>query len=165
MIKVSVRGIDQLKKFFSELTPAARKAAVKGASEYLVGNDSHGLRHYVSYKHVTRKSAYGRTFESDKQRRYVMAKIRSGEITPGRANRTNTLKRGWAYKLQGGGFGARVYNPVPYAHFVMGDEGQARQPAKVGWRKVMEVVSTNLNGMMKAANEAVNRWLKGRGMM
>lgn len=165
MIKVSVRGIDQLKKFFAELTPAARKAAVKGATEYLIGNDSRGLRHYVNYKYVTRKSAYGQTFSSDKQRRYVMAKIREGEITPGKPNRKGTLKAGWNWKPQGGGYGARIYNPVPYAHFVMGDSGQARQPAKVGWRKVMAVVSTNLNGMMKAANEAVNRWLKGRGMM
>lgn len=165
MIKVSVRGIDQLKKFFAELTPAARKEAVKGASVYLVGNDQHGLKHYPSYKYVTRKKAYGQTFSSDKQRRYVMAMIREGKITPGSPSRDGTLKAGWAYKAQGGGYGMSVYNSVPYAHFVMGDAGQARQPGMVGWRKLMAVVESNLNGMMKAANEAVNRWLKGRGMM
>lgn len=165
MIKVSVRGVDQLKKFFSELTPAARKAAVKGASEYLIGNDQRGLKHYPSYKYVTRKSAYGQTFSSDKQRRYVMAMIREGKTTPGQSNRNGTLKAGWAWKKQGAGYGASVYNNVPYATFVMGDAGQARQPAKVGWRKLMAVVESNLNGMIRAASTEVNKWLKGRGMM
>lgn len=160
MIKASVRGVEQLKAFFAKIPSNTRKIAVEEVTKYLIGDNNHGLKHYVKYKYVSRKSAYGRTFESDKQRRYVMAKIRSGEITPGRDNRSGALQRGWQYKRQGGGYGATIYNAVPYAKWVMGDGTQARQPNKVGWRMMAEVISTNIKGAMQAANQAVGRWLK-----
>lgn len=160
MISFSVRGIEQLKKFFKNIPPVARKAAVKAATKYLIGGPAHGLKHYVAYRYVSRKTAYGQTFQSDKQRRYVMAKIRSGEIRPGQPNRTGDLADGWTSSPQGGGFGTKVYNQVPYAKYVMGDGTQARQPNKVGWRMVAEVIKTNIDGMMRAANQAVERELK-----
>ena len=161
MIKFSVRGVEKLQAFFKKLPAEARKIAAPAVATYLIGDDAHGLKHYVGYRYVSRKSAYGQTFSSDKQRRYVMAKIREGEITPGSPRRTNALKRGWAYKLQGGGYGASIYNPVPYAGYVMGDATQARQPAKVGWRTMMAVVNTNINGAIKAAERKIQEWING----
>lgn len=160
MISTSVRGIEQLKAFFKKIPVYTRKAAVEASTKYLIGGSAHGLKHYVNYKYVSRKSAYGQTFSSDKQRRYVMAKIRSGEIAPGTSHRTGALANGWNYKLQGGGYGAKIYNAVPYAKYVMGDGTQARQPNKVGWRMVAEIIKTNTAGMMRAANQAVERVLK-----
>ena len=93
MIKMSVRGVEKLQAFFKKLPPAARKIAAPEIAIHLIGDDNRGLKHYVGYKYVSRKSAYGQTFSSDKQRRYVMAKIRSGEITPGRSNRSDKLSR------------------------------------------------------------------------
>ena len=87
-----------------------------------------------------------------------MMKIHSSGYSPGKRN--NNLKNGWKVQKQGAGYGAKVYNPVSYAKYVMGDETQARQPDKVGWRRIKEIIDTNLSGMMKAANDAVNRWLK-----
>lgn len=160
MISTSVRGIEQLKAFFKKIPVYTRKAAVEAATKYLIGDQSHGLKHYVNYRYVSRKSAYGQTFQSDKQRRYVMKKIRSGEIDPGTPHRTGALENGWAYNTQGGGYGAKIYNTVPYAKYVMGDGTQARQPKKVGWRMVAEIIKTNIAGMMRAANQAVERELK-----
>jgi hypothetical protein len=161
MIKVSVRGVEQLQAFFKKIPVYTRKAAVLASAEYLMGDTNHGLKHYVSYKYVSRKAAYGKTFKSDKQRAYVMAKIRSGEIAPGSSHRSGALAAGWNYKLQGGGYGASVYNSVPYAGYVMGDGTQANQPRMVGWRMVADIVKTNIAGMMRAANQAVERALKG----
>ena len=160
MIKTSIRGIEQLKAYFAKLPSNVRKIAVDEVTEYLVGDQQHGLKHYVPYKYVSRKSAYGQTFKSDKQRRYVMAKIRSGEITPGKSNRSGALSAGWAYKKQGGGYGAKIYNSQEYAKFVMGDETQARQPKKVGWRVMAQVISTNIKGAMQKANNEIAKWLK-----
>lgn len=161
MIKFSVRGVEKLQAFFKKLPADARKIAAPAVATYLIGNDARGLKHYVGYKYVSRKSAYGQTFSSDKQRRYVMAKIREGEITPGSPRRTNALKRGWAYKLQGGGYGASIYNPVPYAGYVMGDGSQANQPRLVGWRTMMAVVNTNIKGAIKAAEREIQEWING----
>ena len=160
MISVSIRGINELKAFFKQVPVYARKAAVRAATKYLIGDTNHGLKHYVAYRYVSRKSAYGQTFQSDKQRAYVMAKIRSGEIRPGQPNRTGSLADGWQSATQGGGYGAKVYNAVPYAKYVMGDGTQARQPNKVGWRMVAEIIKTNIAGMMQAANRAVENELK-----
>lgn len=159
MIKLSVRGIDQLKNFFAKLPAAARKIAAPAVAKYLIGNDAHGLRHYVGQRYVSRAAAYGRTFSSDKQRAYVMAKIKSGEIVPGGYNRSGDLKNGWDYKLQGGGYGARIYNPVPYAGYVMGDGSQANQPRLVGWRTMMAVVNTNIKGAIKEAERKIQAWI------
>jgi hypothetical protein len=159
MIKTSVRGVEQLKAFFAKLPPAARKIAAFEIAIHLIGDDTRGLRHYVGYRYVSRKSAYGQTFSSDKQRRYVMAKIRSGEIAPGSPHRTNTLKRGWEFKRTGGGYGAQIYNAVPYAGYVMGDNLQARQPAKVGWRTMGAVISTNIKSAIKRAERVIQDWI------
>ena len=161
MIKFSVRGVEKLQAFFKKLPAEARKIAVPAVATYLIGNDAHGLRHYVGYKYVSRASAYGKTFSSDKQRRYVMARIREGSIAPGAPHRSGTLKRGWTYSLQGGGFGAKVYNPVPYAGYVMGDGSQANQPRLVGWRTMMAVVNTNIKGAIKAAERKIQEWING----
>ena len=159
MIKMSVRGVEKLQAFFKKLPPAARKIAAPEIAIHLIGDDNRGLKHYVGYKYVSRKSAYGQTFSSDKQRRYVMAKIRSGEITPGRSNRSDKLKSGWEYKLQGGGYGASIFNSVPYAKWVMGDSSQARQPAKVGWRTISAIISTNIKSAINRAERKIQDWI------
>jgi hypothetical protein len=152
--------VEQLKAFFARIPVQTRKIAVEAVAEYLIGDDTHGLKHYVGYKYVSRKRAYGQTFSSDKQRRYVMAMIREGKITPGRANRSGGLKAGWQYKKQGAGYGATIYNTKDYAKWVQGDETQARQPGMVGWRKMSVIISTNIKGAMKRANERIAAWLR-----
>jgi hypothetical protein len=160
MIKISVRGIEELHKYFASLQAELRKMVIPTVTEYLLGDENHGLRHYVPYKYVSRKLAYGQTFVSAKQRRYVMAAIRDGRITPGRSNRTGATAAGWSYKVQGGGYGASITNSTPGARYTMGDDTQARQPAKVGWRKAMAVISTNIDGAIRKANQVIEAWIK-----
>jgi hypothetical protein len=131
--------------------------AVAAAAVYLVGNESRGLTHEPAYKYVTRKSAYGQTFSSAKQRRYVMAMIRSGEITPGKEKRTHAIQRGW--RILYSGLGARIRNDAPGVGWVMGTQ-QARQPAKVGWRAFDKVASDNRDGMSRASSQAVQRAMR-----
>ena len=109
----------------------ARGRMTKAAAVYLIGNGTHGLTHYPAYKYIRRDRAYGKTFASDAQRRFVMAGIRSGKIDPGYPHRTGILQRGWY--VSGDGAKATVKNDAPHAEVVMG-LGQARLNNLVGWR-------------------------------
>jgi hypothetical protein len=162
MISTSIRGIEKLQAFFKSIPVELRKIAVEEGSKYLVGDETHGLKHIVSYKYVSRASAYGETFKSDKQRRYVMAKIKSGEITPGRENRTGSISAGWGYRKTGGGYSSVLYNKANGAEFVYGDDLQAKQLGMVGHRKMSEVIKTNMEGAMLAVRQAVSRWINAK---
>ena len=158
-VTVQVRGIEALQKFLSELPKGSKIAAIKAATEYLIGNDSHGLKHLVAYNYVSRTAAYGQPFVSDRQRAYVMAMIHEGKITPGTENRTGALVEGWKYTTSNSGYSARIYNDVKGDPYVQGDESQARQPAMVGHRKMSDVISTNIDGAMQAVKQAIQQWI------
>ncbi len=137
------------------------KVALKAFVEYVIGNASHGLKHPEPYKYVSREAAYGETFSSPKQRAYVMAKIRSGEITPGRSNRTGNSEEAWQYVMITD-YNYTIVNPEPGAYWTRDDQGQANQPAMVGWRKTMAVVMDNMAGGMRAANAAVKKYFASK---
>jgi hypothetical protein len=161
-VKFSVRNVEKIQNYLKRVPRGALRTALLAATEYILGNKQHGLRHYSPYKYATRKSAYGFSFFSDKQRRYVMAKIRSGEIDPGVPHRTGETQRGWEFSAIGEGYKINIINATTSSYYTMDDYGQARQPAKVGWRKVSAVVASNLKGALRAATAAVNRYLNAR---
>lgn len=154
-----VRGLAELQKFLKDVPVKARRAATEAAADYLIGDGRRGLRHYPAYKWIRRRRAYPEVkgWFSEKQRRFVMARIRSGRIDPGYPHRTGRLQRGWVKK--GSGYKIMIENQEPYAAVVMGDNTQARQPKLVGWRTVGEVVESNTDGMRQAAARAVQKTL------
>jgi len=160
MISIKVLGIEELRKFLADLPRGTMRDGISAATVYLIGDDNHGLKHLVNYKYVSRKAAYGKTFVSDRQRRFVMAAIRDGRIKPGRDNRTGATANGWKYITTSNGYQTRIYNQTQGAKFVQSDDFQARQPAKAGHRKVSDVISTNIRGAMQAAERAVDKWIK-----
>ncbi len=136
------------------------RSAIKAFSEYILGNEQHGLRHYVPEKRVTRTQAYGRPFETDKQRRWFFANLRNGSLKIP-YQRTEKLRQGW--KLQGSEYQKNITNKVPYAPYVMGIAGQSRMSRKIGWKSWLEVVYSNMTGAMRSATLAVSRWIKTKG--
>lgn len=159
-IEVSARSIQKVKDWLASIQRGVKGRALEEFTRYIVGNNQHGLKHYPPYKYVTRKKAYGQTFVSDKQRRYVMAKIKSGEITPGTPQRTGKQADSWGYTVAG--TRARVYNTATGSKYTMGNRTQARQPELVGWRKVKDVITSNFSGAIRSAQLAVNRFLKSK---
>jgi len=157
-ISIKVRNLEKLQDYFNSLPRNLRGIATKAMAEWFVGNGSRGLKQYPPYKYVTRRSAYGQPFVSDKQRRYVMAKIREGSIDPGYPHRTGNYQRSWEVKNEA--TRSRIVNNVPYARYVGGDADQARLNAKVGWRKVSDIISTNIAGAIRHANSKISEWLK-----
>ena len=98
------------------------------------------------YKHITRAQAYpnapaGPGWFSHKQRRYVMAKIRSGEISiPYR--RTGRMADAWKFTATDNSF--VLSNPTAAAFYTMGEQ-QSRHEALVGWKKALKILQGALS--------------------
>jgi len=166
-MEISPRQLEQLRIFLASVPRGMKGRALTTFVEYVIGNDNHGLRHYPPYKFVSRAKAYKKVsndgapagYFSWEQFRFVMAGIKNGTIRPGVSNRTGATASGWAYR---GDPTTRqtIFNTVPASRYTMGNRTQARQPDRVGWRRAIEVVQSNMKGGMRAAQQAVNRWLK-----
>lgn len=158
MIQVTVRGMQEVEAFLKSVPLGATKSAQTAISEYIVGNDQHGLKHYPPYRKVTREEAYGVTFFSDRQRRWFFWALKNDKIDIP-YQQTWKMKDAWKvtfpFKNQ-----AWITNNVPYALHVMDDVRQSRMAAKKGWRKVSAVISSNMIGAMRSGNLAVQKWIK-----
>lgn len=163
-VKTLLKSTEELKRWFDKLTPKLKRVAGEAAADYLIGDGRRGLRHYPPYKLVRRRVAYPEVkgWFSERQRRYVMARIREGTIDPGYPHRTGRYQRGWQ-KRQEGRSAFVVFNSLWYAKYVGGDEEQARQPRKVGWRKAGEIAQSNFDGMVRAAESAVEKVIRESG--
>jgi hypothetical protein len=148
-----VKGVSSVTGKLSKLKEVeARNVALRAWAMFILPL----LKAYPAYKYVSRKRAYGQTFFSDRQRRYVMAAIRSGEISIGN-NRTGYLEKSWTVARPYGGQ-VSIRNSAPYAGYVVGD-GQARQPGMVGWKKANDIIRANMSKAIAVAKNALISWL------
>lgn len=154
-LKFIPRNIQAVQDFIRTVPYGGVKVALRAFTEYIVGDESHGLRHADPYKYVTRKSAYGVTFFTEKQRRRFWAN--GGPDMIGN-NRTGQSTQAWQLKETNGGYGYTVSNNTAGAYFTRGDDSQARQPAKVGWRTISKVTADNYLGAIRHAIAEVKRY-------
>lgn len=163
MISTNLRyNPPDLMQKINDLPRNMRGPAVEEASKYLIGDGTHGLKHYVAYRYISRRQAYGSTFKSDAQRRKVMGMIRRGEILPGYPRRTGRLQRGWS--IVGSGVSSRIVNSENYAGYVVGDPGQSRHEEMAGWRRVGLIIASNNDGMLRAVDLRIAREIRERGL-
>lgn len=157
MLKSSpIRGAEKLQAYLKKLPRGTIKTALDAISDYILGNDSHGLRHYEPYKYVTRKAAYGQTFQSDKQRRWFYANGGPDMIGD---NRTGETAGAWTVVETNNGYGRTFSNPKPSAVWLYSDDGQANQLRMVGHRTLTSKIMSNLNGALRSAGAAITRYL------
>lgn len=159
-VSVDIRNLDEVINYLKTVPRGTVKVALPAIAEYIVGNGQHGLKRYPSYKYVSRKRAYGKTFTSDKQRRYVMMQIRKGRIDPGVPHRTGNTQRAYRVVTTNGGYGVRISNSTRGAVYTRHDTLQARLNLLGGWRKQADVVASNLKGALRHANAKVREYLK-----
>lgn len=152
-------GVPELMRVLSDMPTAIQDAVIPDMAEYLRDR----MRQYSPYQYVSYKSAYG-GWKSDKQRRYVMAAIRRGDITPGVPRRTQTLANGW--QVIGNDRNAILANEVPYSPYVQGESSgqQARLPALAGWQGIDKVIPQEDNNLLKRAIRATNRAIRKLGL-
>lgn len=158
MIKITATGFNEVKDWLTTIERGLKGKATEWFAEYLVGDQSHGLKHYSPYQYVPYRKAYGGFF-SDKQRRYVMAMIQQGKIDPGYPHRTGEFQRAWEYKVSGSGR-YTITNATPYGGYLVDDNKQARLPGMAGWRKVSEIIKDNWHGAIRHATAKVKQWIK-----
>ena len=153
------RNLEKVQKYLAALPRGVVRVALAALSEYLVGNEQHGLRHSEPYKYVSRKSAYGVSFFTPKQRRWFFWALNTGQIDPGSGKRTGATSEAWKAVPLAGGYQFKITNNTAGGYYTRDDAGQARQPAKVGWRKVSKVLADNYAGGIRAAVAAVKKYL------
>jgi hypothetical protein len=163
-VRFKVRGVERVQKYLASLPRGTMRVALDAIAQWLIGDSQSGLAHPEPYKYVSRKSAYGVSFFTEKQRRWFFWALSEGIINPGQNNRTGESEGAWTYtpKETNAGYKYVITNPTPGAYYTRDDKGQARQPAKVGWRKVSAVVKSNMTGALKAARAAVKAYLQSK---
>lgn len=161
-ISFKIRNLDKVKKYLDSLPRGVTFVALEAISKWLVGDSQSGLRHPEPYKFVTRKSAYGFSFFTDRQRRWFFWALGAGKISPGQNNRTGKSTEAWTYTPQekGKNYSFRLVNDTPGGYWTRSDKYQARQLGKVGWWKIAKVVAKNLPSAIKAARAAVKGYLQ-----
>jgi hypothetical protein len=159
-INFKITGVDEIKAFVKALPRGVKIVAMRAITTHILGDKQHGLRHEPSYKYVSRKSAYGFTFFTEKQRRWFWAN--GGPDMIGN-NRTHNIADGWTMKESNSDWSrVSIANEVDGVGWVMGTQ-QARQPAKVGWRDYMKIIESNMAGAMRAGRAAVQDYINSRG--
>lgn len=153
-LKITSHGIPELLEWLKSLPNEIRTLATRAVAEYIVGDETHGLKHYPPYKHVPYSQIGG--FVSAKQRRYVMARIRDGSITPGVSASNGYLRDAWKYTAQGSMY--QISNDVTYAKYLVGGQ-QSRRAIAQNWRTMWQTAKDNLQGAFRHAQAAINAWL------
>jgi len=156
IISFKVRGIEELDRFLKALPRGTMKAAIAAMSEYMLGDSTHGLRHYPPRRTHGKSNPY--RWQSEKQRRAFFATKGFGGGIPSR--RTGDLSRGWQASVDP--YRKTLFNRVPWAKYVMGDRQQKGHTTD-GWRKLGKVIADNMRGGMLRARQAVKRWLDSKG--
>lgn len=157
-VDVQVSGIESvLEKLLQIESPATQRAVMQDVGHYIQGK----LKRYPPYQYVSRKSAYGVTFFTDKQRRWFFAALRSGELQIPYP-RTRTLRNQWVVADAPGG-DVVVRNFTPYVKHVQQESTQSRMMQKRGWQTEVQIVRENAAGIAQTANESYNRYIKRIG--
>jgi hypothetical protein len=156
VIDFKVRNWEQFNAYMLALPRSIVRVALPAIVRYIIGNDAHGLAHPDKYQYITRASAYGQTFQSDKQRRWFFANHMQDKIGN---HRTGESENAYQY-VEKDDFHFAITNPTKGAYFTRSDDGQAMQPAMVGWRKASLVILDNMIGAIRAANQEIDRWIR-----
>ena len=155
LIGIDISGNKELAAKLDKLPAQAADFGVEYANEYILNMQ----RTYVPYKHVSVAQAGG--WKSDAQRRYVMAKIRSGEISVP-YNRTQTLRKGW--KLVGKGRGQIVANEVDYAKWVKDIRSQSQGHMLRGWEVIPNELRNKAEQIVRRFEAGVKAGMKKLGL-
>jgi hypothetical protein len=157
-IKFTVKGLEEIKAYIAALPRGVKVAGMRAFTTYILGDESHGLRHMPAYKYVSRAAA-GYKPMTPRQRAWFWAN--GGPDMIGN-NRTGATSEGWQMSETSDWSRVNITNNADGVGWTMGEQ-QARQPAMVGWRKYLVVIASNLAGGMRAANAAVAALLAKKG--
>jgi len=152
---VKTRGAELIRKGLQDLTAEVPKIARKDI--------------YTSMLNVRRimrtpgkKPTYPIQWDSDKQRRYVLAMLRAANNLP--YTRTDQLPRGWIIERAGEN-GYKLYNPAPAAVYVYGNlEGERQSKIhEQRWPVMQEVVEAAILELPPAIESHISYYGRSKG--
>ena len=155
-VGLSVTGLPEIRDKLDQLEPAAVDDGVENANEYIVNS----LRLYPPYSYVPLSAVGG--FKSDRQRRYVMAQIAQGNITPGQSNRTQRLSQGW--QAMGSGSNQIVVNEVSYAPYEYEITQQSQLHMLQGWDVIPTFIQNRMDEILRRFDAGVKNALHRLGL-
>ena len=156
MIGIEISGIDEVMEKLRRLSDArAMFELTKSVAVYLRAE----FQKYPGEKRVTRKQAYGKTFFTDKQRRWFFANLGNLQIP---YKRGLGLMRGWQV-MSFGSYDHIVVNDVSYAEHVMGDR-QSRMSKLIGWKKASEITKKNADKIRNIASTFYHNYINKLGL-
>jgi len=153
-----IEGVERVsRKLGAVVDPGFLRAQAMAAGMTIANK----MKEYPVQKRVTRKQAFGRSFESDKQRRYFFAALRDGKIrVPYRRAMSGGLAGKWRVKSSGV-TGAEIQNVAPYGQWVQGERSQSRMMQMIGWptlertaRDMMDEIVRKLRAQIRRKWEA-----------
>jgi len=156
-VGIEVSGLEELIDKLAALPEEVQDEAIEAVNEYLLNV----MKQYPPYAHVTFKDAYGGWF-SDKQRKYVMARIREGTIRPGVPNRSQQFAQSW--DVLGYGRNSLIVNPTPYGPYLVDDNEQARMPQKIGWKRLGDTLKERMDQIVRRADAGVKNAIRKLGL-
>lgn len=178
-IQSEFRNIDPIRDYMGTVKRGYTRDALRAIGMWMIGTPQRGLKHYQPYKYVSREKGYsgqkitidygphkGKVvtgYFSSKQYYFVILGGR-GKIDPGVPHRTGNTQRGWHLVEGNNGYKPSIVNATPGATYTRHDTLQSKLNALAGWRKVSEVISTNIHGAIRHAQAAINELIrKGNG--
>lgn len=142
-IGIDIQGITTIQERLKRIPKEARDAGVESADEYIIN----------IMKEYPPKPSQPFVWSSDKQRRYVMAKLREG----GFIGRTQRLRNAW--KTVGKGYNQIVANETPYADYVQGDS-QIIGHRTNNWKTIQTILKAKGKTILQKFDAGVKKALK-----
>jgi|WetSurMetagenome_2_1015567.scaffolds.fasta_scaffold47371_3 hypothetical protein len=121
----------------------------------VIGSTSSGLKRYATWRKITRKQVYGKSFFSTAQQKAFFAKMKSGEIS---IPYHRTGKQGAAWHISKAG--QSVVTVTNNEESVIRTRGQTKLHKAMGWLDTKAQVNSDLPTAKQKAIRGLLDWLK-----
>lgn len=154
MIKIKLSSMDEISSFIKSLPRGMKIVGMRAASEYIVGDDDHGLKHYPRYKYVSPFRSYSSDpKKAARQRGWIFTHLN----LIGKDNRTFQTRDAWQINESNGQWDrVSISNNSGGIAWTMSDKRTLQNQA-AGWRLATDVVQSNMTGAIRHAQAEVNR--------
>jgi len=146
-IIITVEGADELMRKSKKFIPAVNAALLAGGKE-VIGK----AKEYPAKNRPTRASVYGKTFVSDRQRRWFFAV--GIHQTPYR--RSKTLGQAWTTEPRGQ-FKVVIGNNTIYGPYVQSPQKQSLYHQAVGWKNTDQIANENAPLVVNKIKQAIDK--------
>lgn len=158
----TIQGLDKLVRKIETL---AEMKAVAGALLAAGAHISGQMKIYPPANRPTRKSVYGKSFVSDRQRRYFFWAKRKGLIQVpyrrGQSPGSRNLKQQWTVAANESGLRVEIANSTPYGPLVQGQGRQTLYAKAIGWQTDAQVLERERPRVVQYLKSAIDDVLSG----